>query len=662
MSLRFLVFCVLAIFLSCSVAAHGRRGHHDGSTHRGSGGNYQSHVWSDYHDISSGTAIRYPSDVFSVEAGRPEMGSGKMFQTPDGLAQLAIYALVNDSNESPAAFLNKHLLVDKQRLNRKRVTDRFFAISGLMGDHKFHSKCNFAQGSTRIHCIFLQYPNAQAKSWNEIVSRISKSLDSKLGPQTQSASKPDSWESKASAPDTHAVSPVARIEPADAAFDKSARGIGSNAAGSASPSHTTSLSDQELGRRFHFDLPDQLSTNIGPSVSNAPLSLPYRGEVPRVPEGFTATPFATGLANPRRLLVLPNGDVFVAEQTAGYLTLLRDTNGDGRADFIERHAGGFNLPYGLAWRDDHLLVTDQDGIWQVPHILGALDPGESRRTTDPRQPSEASERPHMITEKGVFGLALGHRNRPLAIDSKSGSLFVGVGSSGNLGIEPPVKGTIQRFEADGSHQTTFASGIRNPTALAFHPHTGELFAVVQERDGLGDNLPFDYLIQVQQEAFYGWPYAYTGPHPQPGFAERAPEKVAAAVRPDLLFQAHSSVLDLVFYQGDQFPPEYRESAFVALRGSWNRSEPTGYKVVRVPFKDGRPEGYYENFVTGFWVSGATQAEVWGRPAALAIAQDGALFIADDTGGTIWRISYTGERQHNPAFPTETSSTVPQRKD
>jgi len=252
----------------------------------------------------------------------------------------------------------------------------------------------------------------------------------------------------------------------------------------------------------------------------------------------------------------------------------------------------------------------------------------------------------MITKKGVFGIVQGHANRHLAIDPKTGALFVGVGSSGNIGVEPEVKATIQRFEADGSGQTTYSSGMRNPTALAFHPDTGDLYAVVQERDGLGDRLVPDFLTRVEKGAFYGWPYSYIGQNPQPGFASMRPDKVQAAIVPDLLFEAHSSLLDLVFYTGEQFPAEYRGDAFVALKGSWNRSEPTGYKVVRLPFKDGRPQGQYVNFMTGFWVSGINRAEVWGRPAALAVAKDGALLVADDTGGTIWRISYTGTKKQS----------------
>ncbi len=154
----------------------------------------------------------------------------------------------------------------------------------------------------------------------------------------------------------------------------------------------------------------------------------------------------------------------------------------------------------------------------------------------------------------------------------------------------------------------------------------------------------DFLTHVQRGAFYGWPYSYIGQHPQPGFAQRQPERVKAAVAPDLLFEAHSSAMDILFYDGPQFPAEYRGDAFVALKGSWNRSQPTGYKVVRVPFKDGKPQGHYQNFATGFWISGQNRAEVWGRPTALAVMKDGSLLIADDTGGTIWRVSYNGPKQ------------------
>ena len=234
--------------------------------------------------------------------------------------------------------------------------------------------------------------------------------------------------------------------------------------------------DQELGQS-HSVRPGELpAPGATKPVSNAPLTLPFDGQTPRVPEGFTATLFAK-LEHPRRLLVLPNGDVIVAEQKPGYLTLLRG-DADGKAEFIERHAEGFNQPYGLAWRDGEILVADQDGIWKVPHTLGNVRTGhgEDKKAADVpadrRKPSPHINGQAMLTSKGVFGIVRGHANRPLAIDPKTGALFVGVGSSGNIGIEPQVKATIQRFEPDGSGQTTLASGLRNPCGLAINPDTG----------------------------------------------------------------------------------------------------------------------------------------------------------------------------------------------
>jgi glucose/arabinose dehydrogenase len=405
--------------------------------------------------------------------------------------------------------------------------------------------------------------------------------------------------------------------------------------------------DQEIGKTFRISADELPQPKATKAVSNGPLSVPFDSQAPKVPEGFAASLFAK-LEHPRRLLVLPNGDVIVAEQRPGHLTLLRAAEDGSKAEFIERHAENLNQPYGLAWRDDHILVADQDGIWKIPHKLGDVRTGhgpQGQKAADipakERKPSPHVNAQEMITKKGVFGIVRGHANRPLAVDPKTGALFVGVGSSGNIGIEPGVKATIQRFEADGSGQKTYVSGVRNPCGLAIHPGTGDLWAVVQERDGLGDKLVPDYMVRPEPDAFYGWPFAYIGANPQPGFANQAPDKVKASKRPDLLFESHSSAMDLVFYAGTQFPTEYHGNAFVVLKGSWNRAEPTGYKIVRVVFKDGRPEGSYQNFATGFWVSGRQRAEVWGRPAAIAQAKDGSLLIADDTAGTIWRVAYSG---------------------
>jgi glucose/arabinose dehydrogenase len=167
---------------------------------------------------------------------------------------------------------------------------------------------------------------------------------------------------------------------------------------------------------------------------------------------------------------------------------------------------------------------------------------------------------------------------------------------------------------------------------------------VQERDGLGDDLVPDYLIRVKEGGFYGWPYAYAGSNPQPGFAAMAPEKVAASIAPDLVFEPHSATMDFVFMSGARVPADYRGDAIVALRGSWNRSRPTGYKVVRVKFENGRPAGWYDNFMTGFWTEGEDKALVWGRPVDVALAPDGMLFVVDDTGGTIWRVTPKADRE------------------
>ena len=216
--------------------------------------------------------------------------------------------------------------------------------------------------------------------------------------------------------------------------------------------------------------------------------------------------------------------------------------------------------------------------------------------------------------------------------------FIAIGSESNIGEDPLPHASVQSFAADGSDQRTYASGLRNPVGIAFYPGTNDLYTVVNERDGLGDGLVPDFLTRLQEGGFYGWPYAYIGHHPQPDFPSR-PEMVAKTLTPDLLFQSHSAPLGLVFYEGSMFPAEYKGDAFVALHGSWNSAEPTGYKIVRVPFKDGRPQGYYENFLTGFWLGGTSPAQVWGRPAGLAVAADGSLLIADDAGGVVWRVSY-----------------------
>jgi glucose/arabinose dehydrogenase len=432
----------------------------------------------------------------------------------------------------------------------------------------------------------------------------------------------------------------------------------------------SAMSDQKLGKRFEIRAEDLPEPYAEEAVRN-PSNVVDRGaNQPEVPDGFTVSLFAEGLEHPRNLLVLDNGDVLLAEQMPGHVTFLRDEDGDGTADTVSRFADGFEEPYGMAVvpsgeYEGDILVADTQGIWRVPFELGGVRPdmgallapdGEAQ---GPQTPAD-----HVaVTEQGVFGEAEGHVTRSLAVDPADGSMYVGVGSMGNIAEEPEVKATIQVFDADGSNQRTFASGMRNATGLHFHPETGSLWAVVQERDGLGERLVPDYLTQVGEGDFYGWPYAYMGGNPQPGFADRAPEKVEQAKMPDVLFEAHSSAMDFAFVP-DNWPEEYRGAAIVAHKGSWNRAEPVGYKLVRVSFEDGRSAGWYDNFMTGFWIEGDQRATVWGRPAGLAFLPDGGLLVADDTGGTIWKVSpsdtvETGatDAEGPAAFPEEEEEAV-----
>jgi glucose/arabinose dehydrogenase len=414
------------------------------------------------------------------------------------------------------------------------------------------------------------------------------------------------------------------------------------------------MADQEFGKRFEVRAADLPEPYVDEAVRNAPKVIPRDGAQPSAAQGFTVALFAEGLKNPRKLLVLENGDVLLAEQQAGYITFLRDDDGDGKADTVSRFAGGFEQPYGMAVVPDgehkgHILVADAQGIWRVPFKIGGIRPDmgallkEGGDATGPQTPAD-----HIaVTEQGVFGAVEGHTSRALAVDPKSGALYVGVGSMGNIAEEPEVKASIQVFDADGKNHRTFASGTRNPTGIHFHPDTGELWAVVQERDGLGNQLVPDFMTQLAEGDFYGWPYAYIGGKPMPDFAERAPDKVKQTKMPDLLFEAHSSAMDFAFVP-DSWPEDYRGDAIVALKGSWNRTNPIGYKLVRVAFTEGAPEGWYDNFLTGFWAEGDARANVWGRPASVAFLPDGGLLVADDSGGTIWKVS--------PADQIETGAT------
>jgi len=346
---------------------------------------------------------------------------------------------------------------------------------------------------------------------------------------------------------------------------------------------------------------------------------------PRVPTGMTATLFATGLSGPREMLVLPDRSILVSEPEAGRISRLVAPNPPARARAMP-FLTGLDQPYGMTLRQDALYVADLDGLWRVPWAAGD---------------AKAQAKPQRITPDGAFDGGKGHHSRNVIWDPTSDRFLVAIGSRSNIAEEPAPRATIQAFAADGSGGRTYASGLRNPIGLALQPGTGRLYTVVNERDGLGNGLVPDYLTAVQEGGFYGWPYSYIGQNPQPDLADKQPELVKKAIVPDLLFESHSAPLDLVFYDGSMFP-DWRGDALVTLHGSWNRADPIGYMVVRVPFRDGKPAGGYEALATGFRVDrGDGAAQVWGRPAGIAVLPDGSILVSDDEGGTIWRIAKSG---------------------
>ncbi|MBP2300231.1 PQQ-dependent sugar dehydrogenase [Azospirillum picis] len=409
---------------------------------------------------------------------------------------------------------------------------------------------------------------------------------------------------------------------------------------------------QTVGAELHVRMEALPKPYATPAVANQAKQVERPASEPlRAPRGFTVTLFRDHVENARNLLVLPNGDVLVAQQRPGSLTLLRDGDGDGQAETARVWAEGFDRPFGLAYvggsRGGTVLVGDLDGVWQLPWTAEGGTAGQRRR----------------LTPQGAFGPRGGHNTRSVAVAPDGRHFYVGIGSAGNIGVEPEPRATIQEFRIDGTGQRTIASGLRNPVGLAFKPGTNDLYTVVNERDGLGDQLVPDYLTLVTAGGFYGWPYSYIGANPQPDFADKRPDLVKAALVPGLLFQAHSAPLGLVFGDGTHFPERYRQGAFVALHGSWNRARPTGYAVVFAPFDKGRPTGTYETFVTGFRLGAGPDADreedetpqVWGRPSGLAVATDGALLIADDSG-TVWRIAYAAAGR--TAEPGETAPAKP----
>jgi glucose/arabinose dehydrogenase len=358
------------------------------------------------------------------------------------------------------------------------------------------------------------------------------------------------------------------------------------------------------------------SVNNGPHVVDRP-----QGADLKLPNGFHVDIYAEGFERPRFMTLGPGGELLVSDSADhGAVYLFEDP---GKPDRRKKLLEGLDRPYGLAFWKDYLYVGEQTSI--------------KRYKYDARNHS-AGKGEEVISLAGLGG---GHWTRSVLFDSKGEKLYVGVGSRSNVSAgEDPRRAAINRYNPDGSGHEIFASGTRNPIGLRWYPGTQTLWAAVQERDLLGDDLVPDYFTHVQQGGFYGWPYAYIGAHEDPRRKDERPDLVAKTIVPDVpLLPAHVAVLDFIFYTGKQFPAEYRGGALLAYHGSWNRAKRVGQEIAFLPFKDGKPAADQPRaFLTG-WMLAPEKREVWGRPVGLLQMADGSVLVSDDGGNKIWRISY-----------------------
>jgi glucose/arabinose dehydrogenase len=374
-----------------------------------------------------------------------------------------------------------------------------------------------------------------------------------------------------------------------------------------------------------------------------------KGATPKAAEGLKVQAFAQDLKHPRWLYVLPNGDVLVAEaatepsaswspralvqnwvqrrtgsivENANRISLLRDSDGDGKADQRFVLLDKLRQPFGMALIDDKLYVANTDSVVRFPYR-----PGETR-----------------IADKGekLLDLPVGHHWTRALLASRDGSkLYVTVGSGSNVGENGLEKeegrATIRELDVASGQSRIFASGLRNANGMAVEPSSGTLWTVVNERDELGDDVPPDYLTSVKEGGFYGWPYSYWGQHVDTRVKPQRPDLVAKAIVPDYGLGTHTASLGLAYYEGTLLPERYRGGMIIGQHGSWNRSQYSGYKVIFVPFKNGQPNGLPVDVLTGF-IADDGSGKTSGRPVGVAVDKAGALLVADDTGNTVWRVT------------------------
>jgi glucose/arabinose dehydrogenase len=407
--------------------------------------------------------------------------------------------------------------------------------------------------------------------------------------------------------------------------------------------------DDAPGKRRHITADALPAPYASPSAGNTVRVVrPPADATLKVPPGFEIKEFASGLAGPRLLRAAPNGDIFVAETRAGRIRVLRPGENGAAASQNEVFASGLRGPFGVAFypadKPEWVYVGNTNAVVRFAYRDGDM---------------KARGAPETIVTQLPAGR--GHSTRDVVFSKDGSKMFVSVGSASNdadgMGKLDPAglrkweqdkpagaawgseteRADVLVFDPQGKGRRIFATGIRNCVGLAINPTTGDLWCSTNERDGLGDNLPPDYITRVREGGFYGWPWYYIGAHEDPQHPGERPDLKDKIIVPDVLIQPHSASLQLMFYSGDQFPAELKGSAFAAEHGSWNRATRTGYKIIRAIVKDGIPTGEYEDFVTGFVID---DMSVWGRPVGVAQAKDGSLIFSEDGNGAIWRVSRT----------------------
>jgi glucose/arabinose dehydrogenase len=402
----------------------------------------------------------------------------------------------------------------------------------------------------------------------------------------------------------------------------------------------TDAAHEAPGTRRHLTVADLPAPAPDESVDNGPSVVPRPANAwPQAPKGFKVELYASGLDNPRLLRTAPNGDIFLAESETGKIKVFRGVGADGKPQQTSVFAEGLHQPFGIAFYPlgpdpKYIYIGDTDQIVRFPYKNGDL---------------KATGKVENLAELPGGGRLRGggHWTRDLVFSKDGTKLFASVGSHSNVDdpdthSEEFHRADVLEFTPTGKFVKVYAYGIRNCVGEAINPITGELWCSTNERDALGNNLVPDYVTHVQEGGFYGWPWYYMGTHggvQDPRQKGKHPELQSKVIVPDILVNPHFASLEMMFYEGSQFPAEYKGDGFAAEHGSWNRSQRSGYEVIRLPMKDGHATGEYEDFLTGFTVG---DGNVWGRPVGVTVGKDGSLFVSDDGSNSIWHVSYVGK--------------------